>query len=370
MPAPMPSWPAIRTFTRWRASSKPGVDKSLNDLRDKRLMTFDSDKLTRVGLAGQGTAGRVRQEQPERMDHREAAAVARRQLAGGHADRQVEGRQDGPAEPRRGCRQEVRCGAPKSRPPPSPMPAVRKRSKSGRIKTRTTTPRAPRWRASTRSPADVGDALNKSLDDFRNKKLFDFGFSDPTKVDVKNGRRPPVHQERRQMDVRRQDHGQLHCAEPDRQTARSDAPPSSRKRAAGSRFSRPPSHPTAANAPKRSPSPSREINISRNARASPSIYELDKSAVEDLQKAATDVKEAPPEARQEEMKAARMDPRAMLTADERPSYRPLRAHHGRRLLRRPARPKRRPLSNSPSAGCPRTAISFWRPGCRRWWITF
>ena len=33
--------------------------------------------------------------------------------------------------------------------------------------------------------ADVGDALDKGLDDFRNKKLFDFGFSDPSKVDVK-----------------------------------------------------------------------------------------------------------------------------------------------------------------------------------------
>jgi hypothetical protein len=35
--------------------------------------------------------------------------------------------------------------------------------------------------------SDVGDALNKSLDDFRNKKLFDFGFSDPSQVDIKNG---------------------------------------------------------------------------------------------------------------------------------------------------------------------------------------
>jgi hypothetical protein len=35
--------------------------------------------------------------------------------------------------------------------------------------------------------ADVGDALDKSLDDFRNKKLFEFGFSDPTKLDIKNG---------------------------------------------------------------------------------------------------------------------------------------------------------------------------------------
>ena len=32
--------------------------------------------------------------------------------------------------------------------------------------------------------SDLGDALDKGLDDFRNKKLFDFGFSDPTKVEV------------------------------------------------------------------------------------------------------------------------------------------------------------------------------------------
>jgi len=34
---------------------------------------------------------------------------------------------------------------------------------------------------------DLGEALDKALDDFRNKKLFDFGFSDPTKLDVKDG---------------------------------------------------------------------------------------------------------------------------------------------------------------------------------------
>jgi hypothetical protein len=32
--------------------------------------------------------------------------------------------------------------------------------------------------------SDTGDALDKGLDDFRNKKLFDFGFSDPGKVEV------------------------------------------------------------------------------------------------------------------------------------------------------------------------------------------
>ena len=34
---------------------------------------------------------------------------------------------------------------------------------------------------------DLGASLDKGLDDFRNKKVFDFGFSDPTKVAVKDG---------------------------------------------------------------------------------------------------------------------------------------------------------------------------------------
>jgi hypothetical protein len=33
--------------------------------------------------------------------------------------------------------------------------------------------------------SDLADALDKNLDDFRNKKLFDFGFSDPNKVELK-----------------------------------------------------------------------------------------------------------------------------------------------------------------------------------------
>ena len=42
--------------------------------------------------------------------------------------------------------------------------------------------------------SDLGDGLDKKLDDFRNKKLFDFGWSDPTKVEVRSGpmRRSPT----------------------------------------------------------------------------------------------------------------------------------------------------------------------------------
>jgi hypothetical protein len=34
-------------------------------------------------------------------------------------------------------------------------------------------------------PSSVGEGLSKSLEDFRNKKLFDFGWNDPSKVDIK-----------------------------------------------------------------------------------------------------------------------------------------------------------------------------------------
>jgi hypothetical protein len=35
--------------------------------------------------------------------------------------------------------------------------------------------------------SDLGKEVEKSLEDFRNKKIFDFGFSDPTRLEVQEG---------------------------------------------------------------------------------------------------------------------------------------------------------------------------------------
>jgi uncharacterized protein DUF4340 len=35
--------------------------------------------------------------------------------------------------------------------------------------------------------SDLGQGLDKKLEDFRNKKLFDFGFNDPSKIEVHDG---------------------------------------------------------------------------------------------------------------------------------------------------------------------------------------
>ena len=40
---------------------------------------------------------------------------------------------------------------------------------------------------------DLADALDKPVDDFRNKKLFDFGFNDPTRIEVADGGKTTVY---------------------------------------------------------------------------------------------------------------------------------------------------------------------------------
>src|SRR5207247_9114574 len=35
--------------------------------------------------------------------------------------------------------------------------------------------------------SDLGEALDKKLDDFRNKKIFDFGSNDPSKIEIHDG---------------------------------------------------------------------------------------------------------------------------------------------------------------------------------------
>ena len=254
-------------------------------------------------------------------------------------------------------RQEVRrARRPRSPPPRSPTPAAPRPSKSTRTRTRTTTPRVPRWRASTKSPADLGDALDKGLDDFRNKKLFDFGFSDPTKLEVK-GVTYTKSGDKWMSGGKTMDNSTVQnlidkLRDLDRHQIR-------RNRAAAQPVF---DATVTSNDGKRV----EKVTITKQGdqyfaqrEGEPSIYELDGKAVDDLQKAASDVKEAATRAGQEEIvrrvggrrgdtadrpgrvqairmryrsRSSRRLPRYRCT-HERPSHRPLRAHHGRRLLR-------------------------------------
>ncbi len=144
------------------------------------------------------------------------------------------------------------------------------------------------WKTS----ADAGDELAKGLDAFRNKKLFDFGFSDPTKVELKGA-----------TYTKSGDKWQLGAKTMDSSTVQNlvdklrdlSAAKFADKGAGEEVFTAT----VTSNDGKRV----EKVAIQKQGtqyfgrrEAEPSIYELDSKAVEDLQKAAADIKEAPPEA--------------------------------------------------------------------------
>src|ERR1022692_5172053 len=139
--------------------------------------------------------------------------------------------------------------------------------------------------------ADLADGVDKGVDDFRNKKLFDFGFSDPSRVEVKgtgytkagdkwtaNGKTMDNASVQTLIDKLR-DLAATKFAEKGGGEPIFDAT-------------------VISNSGKRT----EKVAISKQGTqyfaqrdGEPSIYELDSKVVEDLRKAASEVKEAPPE---------------------------------------------------------------------------
>ena len=170
---------------------KSNLDKTSNDLRDKRLLTFDSDKLTRVDLRGQGAEHRIRQEQPERLADPEAQAAARGRLAGGGTDPQAEGRQDG-HHGVGGGRQEGGSGVCR-RHARWRVATVTDAGGTQELEVRKDDDKnyyaksSVRGGRSTRFRTIWATGWTRTWTTFRNKKLFDFGWNDPTKVEIQTG---------------------------------------------------------------------------------------------------------------------------------------------------------------------------------------
>ena len=167
------------------SSLKTIFDKGVNDLRDKRLLTFDQGQLTRIDLlAGQANIefGKNNQSewtivapQPYRADNFQVGELLRKltdskmDLNAAPAD--VEKAQHGFASGK-------------------PVATVKLTDSNG---TQTFEVRksgddyfgkSSAVDGTYKLSAELGKQLEKPLDDFRNKKLFDFGFSDATKVEI------------------------------------------------------------------------------------------------------------------------------------------------------------------------------------------
>jgi len=164
---------------------KTSLDKQSKDLREKHLLVFDQDKLSRVELevAGKppiefgraGTDWQVLKPKPMRADTFQVDELVRK-LKDASMDAEIDPKAAATAF----------AGGQKT--------AIAK--VTGAEGTLTFEVRKAKddyyAKASTQDGAykitkEIGDGLNKSLDDFRNKKVFDFAFNDPNRIEIKDG---------------------------------------------------------------------------------------------------------------------------------------------------------------------------------------
>ncbi len=165
---------------------KNSFDKSPNDLRDKRLLPFDSDKVSSLELTAKKQTvafGRNKDEwqivkpKPFRADRSQMEELLRTLR---DAKMDLSGREDdkkaaaafGSGTPFATARVTDISGTQELQ--------VRKNKDDYYAKSSTV---AGVYKISS----GTAPALDKGLDDFRNKKLFDFGFAEPDKVELHNG---------------------------------------------------------------------------------------------------------------------------------------------------------------------------------------
>jgi hypothetical protein len=163
---------------------KSGLDKSVNDLRDKRLLTFDQDKLSRVELMAKKQDiefGRDKDQwqivkpKPLRADGLQVEELIRK-LKDAKMDLTVSD------EDSKKAASAFASG--------TPVATVKATDASGTQQLEVRKSKDDYYAKSSavdgvhKVTSDLGTGLDKGLDDFRNKKLFDFGFNEPNKIEM------------------------------------------------------------------------------------------------------------------------------------------------------------------------------------------
>lgn len=163
---------------------KTGIDKSESDLRDKRLLTFDQDKLSRVELVAKKQDiefGRDKDQwqivkpKPMRADGAQIDDMLRK-LQGAKMDL---------AQSDEDAKKAAAAFA-----AGTPVATVKLTDPTGMQEIEIRKNMTDYYAKSSLMPGafkvmpDLAMAVDKSVDDFRNRKLFDFGFNDPNKIDI------------------------------------------------------------------------------------------------------------------------------------------------------------------------------------------
>jgi hypothetical protein len=165
---------------------KTSIDKSANDLRDKRLLTVNPDKISEVDLIAKKQEmafGRNKDEwqivkpKPLRADVAQVDSLVR---ALTDAKMELSATDD--------LKKSASAFA-----SATPVATAKVTAESGSQELQVRKNKDDYYAKSSavegvyKVPSTLGKALDKSLDDFRNKKLFDLGSDDPNKIEVRDG---------------------------------------------------------------------------------------------------------------------------------------------------------------------------------------
>jgi hypothetical protein len=155
-------------------------------LRDKRLLTFDQDKLTRVDLDAKGETiefgknnqndWQILKPKPLRADGSQVEELIRK-LRDAKMDTSVSADDAKKAAAAYASGTKVAVATVADASGTESMEVRKDKDKNYYAKSSAVD-------GIYKVTADLGDGLDKKLDDFRNKKLFDFGWTDPNKIQV------------------------------------------------------------------------------------------------------------------------------------------------------------------------------------------
>jgi hypothetical protein len=175
--------PRVFTIPSYNETS---IDKGANDLRDKRLLTVDADKISQVELISKKqemTFGRNKDEwqivkpKPLRADTSEVDDLVREL-----ADAKME--LDKPDDQKKTA--SIFASA-------APVATAKVTAESGTQELQVRKNKDDYYAKSSvvegvyKVPPSLGQQLAKNFEDLRNKKLFDFGSDDPDKVELRDG---------------------------------------------------------------------------------------------------------------------------------------------------------------------------------------
>src|SRR5271165_1254410 len=165
---------------------KTSIDKNANDLRDKRLLTVDSDKISQVDLVAKKQEiafGRNKGEwQIVKPKPLRANGAAVDELVRALTDAKME--LDASDDPKKNTSAFVSA---------APVATAKVTAESGTQELQVRKNKDDYYAKSSvvdgiyKVPGTLGQALDKNLEDFRNKKLFDLGSDDPNKIEIRDG---------------------------------------------------------------------------------------------------------------------------------------------------------------------------------------